>query len=148
MCAYVQLVMSKRRVPCLDSYLDKVNLLVWPRFKAVFDLHLSSVKNANVRALWEDDVHAHYVARRYAEFASAMVQLNTEGGDQQVGTCFGATRIGESGLCDLAREHAMLKVHSVCPRLLPQDAVSLHGPMSWCPDGLAWPPCLCGCGRG
>lgn len=76
--------MSRRRVPCLDSYLDKVNLLVWPRFKAVFDLHLASVKNANVRALWEDDVHAHYVARRYAEFASAMVQLTTEGGDQQL----------------------------------------------------------------
>ncbi|GAQ91388.1 vacuolar protein sorting-associated protein [Klebsormidium nitens] len=79
-----QLVMSRRRVPCLDSYLDKVNLLVWPRFKAVFDLHLASVKNANVRALWEDDVHAHYVARRYAEFASAMAQLTTEGGDQQL----------------------------------------------------------------
>jgi hypothetical protein len=82
----LQLVMSRRRVPCLDSYFDKVNLLVWPRFKAIFDMHLASVKTANVRALWEDDVHAHYVTRRYAEFASAMVQLNTEGGDQQVST--------------------------------------------------------------
>lgn len=26
-------LMSKRRVPCLDDYLDRVNLLLWPRFK-------------------------------------------------------------------------------------------------------------------
>lgn len=28
-----QLVMNKRRIPCLDDYLDRVNLLLWPRFK-------------------------------------------------------------------------------------------------------------------
>lgn len=26
-------LMSKRRVPCLDDYLDRVNLLLWPRYK-------------------------------------------------------------------------------------------------------------------
>lgn len=26
-------LMVKRRVPCLDDYLDRVNLLLWPRFK-------------------------------------------------------------------------------------------------------------------
>lgn len=25
--------MVQRRVPCLDDYLDRVNLLLWPRFK-------------------------------------------------------------------------------------------------------------------
>ena len=29
-----QLIMNKRRIPCLDDYLDRVNLLLWPRFKA------------------------------------------------------------------------------------------------------------------
>ena len=28
-----QLIMNKRRIPCLDDYLDRVNLLIWPRFK-------------------------------------------------------------------------------------------------------------------
>ncbi len=28
-----QLIMNKRRIPCLDDYLDRVNLLLWPRFK-------------------------------------------------------------------------------------------------------------------
>ena len=32
-----QLIMNKRRVPCLDGYLDRVNLLLWPRFKVLPD---------------------------------------------------------------------------------------------------------------
>jgi Vps52 / Sac2 family len=29
-----RLIMNKRRIPCLDGYLDRINLLLWPRFKA------------------------------------------------------------------------------------------------------------------
>ncbi|CAM0873593.1 unnamed protein product [Alopecurus aequalis] len=79
-----QLIMFRRRVPCLDSYLDKVNMSLWPRFKMVFDLHLSSLRNANMRTLWEDDVHPHYVTRRYAEFTASLVHLNVEYGDGQL----------------------------------------------------------------
>ncbi|MCO5563351.1 hypothetical protein L7F22_016992 [Adiantum nelumboides] len=79
-----QLTMSRRRVPCLDSYLDKVNIMLWPRFKMVFDMHLTSLRTANVRTLWEDDVHPHYVMRRYAEFAASLLQLNVEYGDGQL----------------------------------------------------------------
>ena len=28
-----RLIMSNRRVPALDGYLDRVNLALWPRFK-------------------------------------------------------------------------------------------------------------------
>ncbi|KAL6526452.1 Vacuolar protein sorting-associated protein 52 [Orobanche gracilis] len=79
-----QLIMSRRRIPCLDSYLDKVNISLWPRFKMVFDLHLNSLRNANVRTLWEDDVHTHYVMRRYAEFTASLIQLNIDYGDGQL----------------------------------------------------------------
>lgn len=79
-----QLIMSRRRIPCLDSYLDKVNLSLWPRFKMVFDMHLSSLRNANVKILWEDDVHPHYVMRRYAEFTASLIHLNVEYGDGQL----------------------------------------------------------------
>lgn len=79
-----QLIMSRRRIPCLDSYLDKVNIALWPRFKMVFDMHLSSLRNANARALWEDDVHPHYVMRRYAEFTASLLQLNVNYGDGQL----------------------------------------------------------------
>lgn len=79
-----QLIMSRRRVPCLDSYLDKVNIALWPRFKMVLDMHLTSLRNANVRTLWEDDVHPHYVMRRYAEFTASLLQLNVNYGDGQL----------------------------------------------------------------
>ncbi|XP_075517252.1 vacuolar protein sorting-associated protein 52 A-like [Primulina tabacum] len=79
-----QLIMSRRRIPCLDSYLDKVNIALWPRFKMVFDMHLNSLRNAVVRNLWEDDVHPHYVMRRYAEFTASLVQLNVDYGDGQL----------------------------------------------------------------
>ncbi|XP_031122235.1 vacuolar protein sorting-associated protein 52 A-like isoform X3 [Ipomoea triloba] len=79
-----QLVMSRRRIPCLDSFLDKVNIALWPRFKMVFDLHLNSLRNANIRTLWEDDVHPHYVMRRYAEFTASLIHLNVEYGDGQL----------------------------------------------------------------
>lgn len=79
-----QLIMSRRRIPCLDSYLDKVNISLWPRFKMVFDMHLSSLRNANAKLLWEDDIHPHYVMRRYAEFAASLIHLNFEFGDGQL----------------------------------------------------------------
>lgn len=77
-----QVIMSRRRVPCLDHYLDGVNLTLWPRFKTVFDAHLKSVVDATsspavLNTLWSEDmpVHAHYVTRRYAEFAASMTAL-------------------------------------------------------------------------
>ncbi|CAI0393998.1 unnamed protein product [Linum tenue] len=79
-----QLTMSRRRIPCLDSYLDKVNIALWPRFKLVFDMHLSSLRNANIKTLWEDDIHPHYVMRRYAEFTASLIHLNVEYGDGQL----------------------------------------------------------------
>lgn len=50
----------------------------------VFDMHLNSLRNANVKSLWEDDVHPHYVMRRYAEFTASLIHLNVEYGDGQV----------------------------------------------------------------
>ncbi|OMO86945.1 Vps52/Sac2 [Corchorus capsularis] len=62
----------------------QVNISLWPRFKMVFDMHLSSLRNANVKLLWEDDIHPHYVMRRYAEFTASLIHLNVEYGDGQL----------------------------------------------------------------
>ena len=34
-----QLIMNKRRIPCLDDYLDRINLTLWPRFKVCSTAH-------------------------------------------------------------------------------------------------------------
>ncbi|CAH0482526.1 unnamed protein product [Peronospora belbahrii] len=71
-----RLEMEKRRISCLDAYFDRVTLLLWPRFKAVFDLNLMSVKNAKAKKLGPIDRHPHFVIRRYAEFASSILSLS------------------------------------------------------------------------
>ncbi|KAF2594373.1 hypothetical protein F2Q70_00045257 [Brassica cretica] len=46
--------------------------------------NLSSLRDANIKTLWEDDVHPHYVMRRYAEFTASFIHLNVEYGDGQL----------------------------------------------------------------
>ncbi|KAK6126981.1 hypothetical protein DH2020_039270 [Rehmannia glutinosa] len=52
--------------------------------KLLMDTAASDLRNANVRTLWEDDVHPHYVMRRYAEFTASLIQLNVDYGDGQL----------------------------------------------------------------
>lgn len=80
-----------RSIEVLCNEFEQVNIALWPRFKIVFDMHLSSLRNANVKTLWEDDVHPHYVMRRYAEFTASLIHLNFEYGDGQVRHTSGST---------------------------------------------------------
>ncbi|CAM9108563.1 unnamed protein product [Choristocarpus tenellus] len=72
-----RMVMQRRRIPVLDSFFDRINMLLWPRFQSVFDSNLKSVKNANPRRLGTIDVHPHYVMRRYAEFTASLLALHS-----------------------------------------------------------------------
>jgi len=79
-----KLIMWNRRIPSVDSYFDKLALVLWPHFKMVFGMHFSSLWTANPRALWEDDGRPQYVARRYAEFAASLLHLTIKNGDGQL----------------------------------------------------------------
>eukprot|EP00164_Ancoracysta_twista_P004504 GFYU01006071.1.p1 GENE.GFYU01006071.1~~GFYU01006071.1.p1 ORF type:complete len:684 (-),score=185.98 GFYU01006071.1:62-2113(-) len=80
-----QLVMTRRRIPCLDSYFDRLNITLWTRFKNIFDMNVDSVKSAAARSsLWTGDVHPHFMVRRYAEFAASILQLNVENQDEMI----------------------------------------------------------------
>lgn len=76
-------IFLSQRLFCILQF-EQVNISLWPRFKMVFDSHISSLRDANVKTLWEDDVHPHYVMRRYAEFTASFIHLNVEYGDGQV----------------------------------------------------------------
>ncbi|KAJ3690188.1 hypothetical protein LUZ61_019352 [Rhynchospora tenuis] len=80
-----QVKICSRQIPCLNSYLDKVFMRLWPRFKAVLDMHLQSLRNFDVKTIWENDVHPHYIIRCYAELIASLGQLNCEYGDNQLG---------------------------------------------------------------
>lgn len=99
-----RLVMEKRRIPVLDSYFDRVTLLLWPRFKAVFDLNLMSVKTAKVKKLGAIDLHPHYVIRRYAEFAASVLSLSMytqRGANVDDATAISSAQMHENGAGDM-----------------------------------------------
>ncbi|KAJ3010115.1 Vacuolar protein sorting-associated protein 52 [Thoreauomyces humboldtii] len=70
-------IMQARRIPCLESYMNATNMLLWPRFQAIMDLHIESLKKAAPKSLLPSkDFHPHYVTRRYAEFSASILTLN------------------------------------------------------------------------
>ncbi|GLC44043.1 hypothetical protein PLESTB_000222700 [Pleodorina starrii] len=68
-------LMLRRRVPSLDDYLDRVHLLLWPRFKLLFDGQLQSIRPGVERSLFVDSSAPHFVTRRYAALSSSMLVL-------------------------------------------------------------------------
>ena len=71
----MQLLMQQRQIPAMDDYLDKLNILIWPRLKLVLDMHIASVRKAGDRAFWSSDAGPALVTRRFAEFTGSMLQL-------------------------------------------------------------------------
>lgn len=76
--------MSNRQLPCLETYLDKALLYLWPRFKTVFDMYLQSLYRCDVKMLSVDGTRPHHIVRCYVEFTASLVQLNAECGDGQL----------------------------------------------------------------
>lgn len=72
-----QLLCHKRCVPGLDRYWETLQGLLWPRLQTVMQLNISSVRECSLRREARPlEVRPHYITRRYAEFAAAMVGVN------------------------------------------------------------------------
>lgn len=86
-----QLVMQRRRLPCLDSYLDNVNMVLWPKLKLALDNQLQSLNNAQVSLVKQVSgkvVGGRFVvdaklaktvegiAKRFADLLLALTSLN------------------------------------------------------------------------
>ncbi len=70
-----RLIMQRRHIDVLSSFFDKLNMLLWPRFKQIFDANLHSIRNANPKRLGVVELHPNYVARRYTEFTASIITL-------------------------------------------------------------------------
>jgi len=71
--------MRRRQVSCLDSYLDALQLLLWPRLRFVLDENVKSLRKAcQPTALPAPaNTHPHLVTRRYAELAASLYALSS-----------------------------------------------------------------------
>eukprot|EP00611_Tribonema_gayanum_P019451 TRINITY_DN336_c0_g1_i1.p1 TRINITY_DN336_c0_g1~~TRINITY_DN336_c0_g1_i1.p1 ORF type:complete len:749 (+),score=271.71 TRINITY_DN336_c0_g1_i1:64-2247(+) len=111
-----RLVMQRRRIPVLEAFFDRFNVLLWPRFKMVFDANLRSVSGATPRKLGTVELTPHYVTRRYAEFAASLLALHS-GLDSLV--------LGIGGEEMLLNDLAMLRTEVV--KLMQRLSLQIHG---------------------
>ena len=67
-------VMSRRRVPVLDAYIDNLNMILWPKFKQACDAHIKSLED--IRESFEPSPEApNFVVKRYASFVFALTTI-------------------------------------------------------------------------
>eukprot|EP01083_Nonionella_stella_P077024 210128_1 len=71
-----QLVMNDRHTPCLDAFFDRINMLLWPRFKIVLDMNLNSVRDFILPRGIYRELNEFYLIPRYANLVSGIHLLN------------------------------------------------------------------------
>ncbi|KAJ2783826.1 Vacuolar protein sorting-associated protein 52 [Coemansia javaensis] len=81
--------LQRRRVPALDAYVNALNMLLWPRFQAILDGHIESIKRlsppaARSRARARIDTQPPPAVRRYAELTASLLRLNAGHGTHAV----------------------------------------------------------------
>uniref|UniRef100_A0A7S2KH43 Vps52 C-terminal domain-containing protein n=1 Tax=Bigelowiella natans TaxID=227086 RepID=A0A7S2KH43_BIGNA len=86
-------MMRQRQTECLDMFFDRINMLLWPRFKVVLDSHLASIKNIRTNSVVSrGDMSPFFLSPRYAEFASGIDILNKEYQDSIITSNMGRIR--------------------------------------------------------
>lgn len=63
-------------IPVVEGYFDRVQQLLWPRFKVIFDANLNSMKVASPAKLKPIDLGVHFTTNRFAEFFSSILVLH------------------------------------------------------------------------
>ncbi|PRW32567.1 vacuolar sorting-associated 52 A isoform A [Chlorella sorokiniana] len=73
------LAMARKRNPALDGHFDRMNLLLWPRLKALFDLQLASIKALHPTQVTVDpQPRLHILTERYAHLTASMLLLHAD----------------------------------------------------------------------
>ncbi|KAI5742699.1 hypothetical protein M8J77_010274 [Diaphorina citri] len=73
---HLQKILWPRAVPALDTYWEHLQKILWPRFEYVFELNIQSVRDCDP-SRYSKDMRPHTtLARRYAEFSSAINMIS------------------------------------------------------------------------
>jgi len=73
--------LQKRRMPALDAYINSTNMLLWPRFQVLMDLHAESLRRFGVPTgskRTEDSLAPHAISQRFAELLEGLLNLSEE----------------------------------------------------------------------
>ncbi|KAH8700458.1 Sac2 family-domain-containing protein [Talaromyces proteolyticus] len=87
--------LQRRKVPVAESYINGINMQLWPRFQKIMDLHCESLKRLSSGAvrssvslsLTMDDANKssapHFLAQRFGQLIHGIVSLSNEAGDDE-----------------------------------------------------------------
>lgn len=89
--------LQRRKVPVAESYVNGINMQLWPRFQVIMDIHCDSLKRVGsntgrsaVSALslaGGDDINQssapHFLTQRFGQLLHAILILSSEAGDDE-----------------------------------------------------------------
>lgn len=88
--------LQRRKVPIADSYINAINMQLWPKFQKIMDLHCESLKRVatgtargSVSALsakMDDSKQSsapHFLTQRFGQLLHGILSLSNEGGDDE-----------------------------------------------------------------
>ncbi|EEH05938.1 Vps52/Sac2 family protein [Histoplasma capsulatum G186AR] len=96
--------LQRRKVPVADNYINGINMLLWPRFQMVMDLHTESIQRiagnttGNIGAIlslsettnpntsspaFSSSSAPHFLTQRFGQFLQGILALSSEAGDDE-----------------------------------------------------------------
>ncbi|KAL8873050.1 MAG: hypothetical protein Q9174_001420 [Haloplaca sp. 1 TL-2023] len=97
---HLAFTLQKRKVPVAEGYINGTNMLLWPRFQLVMDLHAESIKRATSTmtsssrggaasalglssASGGQSTAPHVMTQRFAQFLQGVLSLSRDPGDDE-----------------------------------------------------------------
>lgn len=90
--------LQRRKVPVVDSYINFTNILLWPRFQQVMDIHCESLKRVSAPGTRgavaafslvggndasKASLAPHSVTQKFGQFVQSILALSAEAGDDE-----------------------------------------------------------------
>ncbi|PCH04653.1 Vps52/Sac2 [Penicillium occitanis (nom. inval.)] len=87
--------LQRRKIPVAESYINGINMQLWPRFQKIMDLHCDSLKrlasgaarsSVSALSLTDDSKQSsapHFLTQRFGQLLHGILSLSSEGGDDE-----------------------------------------------------------------
>jgi vacuolar protein sorting-associated protein 52 len=74
----LQNTMKSRKIESLDKYFESIYILLWPRYKYLFELNLNSIKETKAEDIMNSESINYNITKRYSDFITVIHLLNKE----------------------------------------------------------------------
>jgi hypothetical protein len=90
--------LQRRKIPAVDSYINGTNMLLWPRFQIVMDMHCESLRRVSAVSSSrgaastlllstsnsaKQSAAPHFLTQRFGQFLQGILALSSEAGDDE-----------------------------------------------------------------